>query len=146
MTGRFHHLRGMPPIVALMTPFPHSIAPEAPVSEAQAMMAEHDIRHLPVKRGEELVGTISEREVTMALGPLHGGARRVGDVAGEAYVVDLLTPTDEVLLSLADRRLEAALVVKEGRLAGIFTVTDAYRAFADLLGALFPKDGGEDAA
>jgi acetoin utilization protein AcuB len=136
----------MPPIKALMTPFPYSIAPDAPVAEAKAMMDQHGIRHLAVKKGRALVGTLCEREVAIALktGPAPG--RTVGDVAGEAYVVDLLTPADEVLRAMADRRLEAALVVKEGRLAGIFTATDACRTYAELLGTLFPKGDGEGVA
>jgi hypothetical protein len=46
---------------------------------------------------------------------------------------------------MAEHCLDSALVVKDGRLAGIFTVSDACRQFGRLLRSLFPP-GGDDAA
>jgi hypothetical protein len=47
---------------------------------------------------------------------------------------------------MAKRRLGAALVVKDGRLAGIFTLTDACQCFAESLRERFPPAGGDEAA
>ena len=64
----------------------------------------------------------------------------------ETYVVDLSTPLDAVLLHMAREHIELALVVKEERLAGIFTLTDACKQFAECLRALYPPGGGDEAA
>ena len=41
-------MKHMPQVIAMMTPFPHSIDVEATLAEARGMMDSHDIRHLPV--------------------------------------------------------------------------------------------------
>ncbi len=56
-------------------------------------------------------------------------------MAPESYVVDAQTPLDEVLDHMASHRIGSALVTSNGELAGIFTATDACRAFAEFLRA-----------
>lgn len=147
MASSFQRLQGMPPIKALMTPFPHSISADASVAEAQRMMEEQAIRHLPVKDGDRLIGVITDREVEKALDPRRApAAARVGELAIEAHVVDLLTPAARVLESMAKDRVDFVLVLKEERLAGIFTGTDACAGYADLLRTLFPAGDGEGVA
>ena len=46
-----HKVKSIPPVKAVMTPFPHWIASEQPVSEAVRLMADHDIRHLMLAAG-----------------------------------------------------------------------------------------------
>ena len=76
-----------------------------------------------------------------------GDGPSVRDLCGgrPAYVVKLSEPLDRVLLHMADQGVDAALVVKDGKLAGIFTVSDACQQFGKLLRTLFPH-GGDDAA
>jgi CBS domain-containing protein len=138
----------IPAIKSVMTPFPYSIDPEAPVGSARAMMEEHDIRHLPVKHGDSLVGVVSDRDIEHALNPDVAGAPqeplRVKDVmVAEPYVVDLNERLDNVLLRLADQHNGCALVVKQGRLAGIFTSTDACRVFGQHLRSLRGSSGND---
>jgi len=64
----------------------------------------------------------------------------------DAYVVDSHEPLDGVLEHLASHHIGSALVTKSGRLAGIFTTTDACRIFCQHLRSLFPSPSGEDAA
>jgi CBS domain-containing protein len=140
-------MKSIPRIKAVMTPFPHWIASERPVSEAVRLMADHDIRHLAVKSGGELVAVVTERDIQNAR-QLNAKADRlaVGDICvKQVYVVELTEPLDRVLLGMADKYTDSALVVKDGKLAGIFTITDACRRFGDLLRSLFPA-GGDDAA
>ena len=137
----------IPPIKSVMTPFPHSIAKSAPITRAKEMMTLHGIRHLPVVDGENLVGVVSAQEVSRDHPDTRRGERSVGELSlDEAYVVSLSEPLDRVLREMAARHLEAALVVKGGKLAGIFTVTDACSTFANLLGSIFPSRDPEDAA
>jgi acetoin utilization protein AcuB len=130
-------MRHVPRIKSVMTPFPHSVAADATVAEAQALMASHHVRHLPVKKGTSLIGVISEREVRLALDPQRGKGDpglRVRDVASlDVYVVDLSTPLDEVLAYMARSHVSCALVRKGTRLVGVFTTTDACRLFGEFL-------------
>ena len=144
-------LRSIPPIKRVMTPFPYSIDAGETLVAARKMMAAHGFRHLPVMSEGSLEGVISDRDIDRALDPATGlpGPKelRVGDVARQdAVVVDLSEPLDEVLARMAEGHLGAVLAVKEGKLAGIFTVTDACRVFAGHLRGLFPDPRGTDAA
>lgn len=144
-------LKGIPPMKRVMTPFPYSIDAGESLVAAKRMMATHGFRHLPVKAGGRLEGVISDRDIQRALdgeAGLPGSAElRVGDVARhDAVVVDLSEPLDKVLARMSSDHLGAVLVVKDGNLAGIFTVTDACRVFAGHLRRLFPDPTGTDAA
>lgn len=137
----------MPSIKAVMTPFPYFIGLQDPLTKAREMMAQHGIHHLPVMDQGELIGVISYRDVLRALDLNVSGSRTVADAPRESiYLVDLSEPLDRVVAHMAEQRLGAALVVKDGRLAGIFTLTDACRSFAESLRQQFPREGGDEAA
>lgn len=130
-----------------MTPFPWSVVAEAPLERALALMEEHDIRHLPVTRGGRLAGIVSESEIRLVAGASGRSGLTVDDAcARDAYVVELSARLDRVLREMAERHLDAALVVRGGKLVGIFTVSDVCRSFGELLLTLFPDGGGDDAA
>ena len=142
-------MKQIPPIKAVMTPFPYSVGMNDPVSRVRQLMADFDICHLPVMADGQPISVVSDRDVHRAQGAvrsLRQGKLRVKDLnTQEAYVVELSEPLDRVLRRMAERHARCAVVVKEGRLAGIFTVTDACRCFGEFLRTLFP-DGGDDAA
>jgi len=129
----------MPSIKAVMTPFPYSVDLEAPVSEAEEIMRKHGVRHVPVQHEGELVGVVSDRDIALlvnrALAPLERRRIRVSQICvhDDLYVVDLSKPLDEVLIAMADRHIGSAMVMRKGKLAGIFTTTDACRVLARLL-------------
>ena len=142
-----------PLIRSVMTPFPYSIEIEAPLEEARRMMEEHGIRHVPVKDGDVLVGLVSDRDIKLVLGPYRGGSD-AGEVprVRHACVVDVFkaemtTPLQRVVAEMAHRRIGSALITKDGRLAGIFTATDACRCLAELLAGRsdLPPNGSEAA-
>jgi CBS domain-containing protein len=135
-------MKDIPSIKSVMTTFPHWVGSDETVERAKAMMAEHDVGHLPVMDGERLVGLLDAR----MLGPVPAGAR-VRDVPlADAHVVSLSEPLDRVLMLMAEHHLHTVLVVKDGKLAGIFTSSDACRSFGRLLRQLFPRGGADDAA
>jgi acetoin utilization protein AcuB len=142
-------MRRVPTIKSAMRPFPFAIQVDADLAEAKRLFAEHGIRHLPVVDGERLVGLISrhgaERAEALALaqGAVVPNVREVATAS--VYTVALDEPLDNVLLHMAARGLGSALVVRNGRVVGIFTTTDALRAFADHLRRDLPR-GGDDAA
>jgi acetoin utilization protein AcuB len=114
-------------------------------------MVEHEVRHVPVKDGDTLVGILTDRDLKRALDPDLGLPPKaelfVKDVFhADAFVVELHEPLDEVLHQMVARHIGSALVTKNGRLVGIFTAMDACRVFAQLLRSFFPPKTGGDAA
>ena len=117
----------------------------------QEVMVEHQVRHLPVKDGHALVGVLSDRDLKRALDPDLGLPPKdelfVRDIfVAEAYMVDTHESLDAVLHHLSTHHIGSALVTKSGRLAGIFTATDACRIFCQHLRSLFPSRSGDEVA
>jgi CBS domain-containing protein len=141
-------MKRIPFIKSVMTPFPHSIEKAATLADADRLMREHDIHHLPVMDGGTLVSVIGARELEHAMETAGvAGPGIVADLCrGDAYTVDLKDPLDEVLSEMADRHADAAVVLKDGKLAGIFTYSDACRTFSSFLRGFFPAGDDEDAA
>jgi len=128
------HLDRDPAIATVMTPFPHSIDADATVADAERLMEMHGVAHLPVHSGSALVGVVSTGDIALLRERSHRADVTVrGACSGPPYVVDLHESLGTVARELAVRHLEAALVVRDGRLAGIFTTGDACRVLARLL-------------
>ncbi len=133
-----------------MTPFPWKVRLDDSLSHATAVMRERNIRHLPVTDGDQLVGIVTERDIGLVENAVRdsreSGSLKVRDACElDAYVVDLSAPLDRVLADMAERHIGSVLVVKRGKLAGIFTSSDACHHFGRFL-TLFFDSGGDDAA
>ena len=141
----------MPKIKSVMTAFPYSIACDAPVSEAIAFMRRENIRHLPVTEAGELIGVISDRDIKLLLGPDFAYPNPDKLTVAEAmfrepYIVDLEENLDTVLAHMAEHHIGSTVVTRHGKLAGVFTSSDACRHFAEFLRDQFRRAGGDDAA
>ena len=106
---------------------------------------------MPVTDAGKLVGVVTDRDISLLLGTESLSERRralkVRDACAlEAYVVELTEPLDKVLTHMAEGRIASALIVKQGKLVGIFTATDACRRFAEFLRAEFERPSPEEAA
>ena len=135
-------MKAIPPVKAVMTPFPYWVDIEVPLAQAREIMEEHALSHLPVTRDGRLVSVLRRKDIQRA----DTAELRVRDVCDTGpYVVGLSEPLDRVLLHMAEHGLDSVLVAKDGKLAGIFTVSDACLQFGKLLRSLFPP-GGDDAA
>lgn len=141
----------IPSIGSIMTPFPYVVQADDSLLAARALMVEHDVRHLPVKDGATLVGVLTDRDLKRALDPSLGLPPKeelfVRDIfVPDAYIVDIGEPLDGVLDHLSSQHIGSALVTKNGRLVGIFTLTDAARLFSRHLRSLFPCRSGDEVA
>jgi acetoin utilization protein AcuB len=128
-----------PQVIAFMTPFPHWIDVDAPLEDAHKLMREHRFRHLPVMSGGEIVGVLTDRDIKLVLGPDFGSPDERELRVRDAYVerpcvVPASTPVAKVARVMAQNRIGSAIVTKHGKLVGIFTVTDACRALAEIIG------------
>lgn len=144
-------MKAEPVIKTVMTPFPYSVDLKSRLLEARRTMLEHHVHHLPVTSNHKLCGIVTDRDIKLLLGPELGypdpRELTVEDAyVGDAYEVDLSTPLSVVVLEMARRHIGAALVTGHGRLAGIFTTTDACRVFGEWLRERFPSGPGTDVA
>ena len=141
----------MPTVLKVMTPFPFSVDVSDKLADAEKMMIEQGFHHLPVKDGNELVGVLSERDAAIARSVRAEGASGEpvsvrSACRGRLLVVGVKEGLDEVMFKMAERRVTAALVTREGKLAGILTTTDVYRLLGGMLRDKYPSDDGDDVA
>ncbi|RZF22193.1 CBS domain-containing protein [Halobacteriovorax vibrionivorans] len=116
------------------TPILHVISENALLDQAFSIMKENNIRHLPVSDGEQILGIISERDVMALYGKGWQEAIRVRDFMNESvlsvYRGDNL---GEVAYQLSNNKVGSAIVLDEnGKVYGIFTVTDALNALVEI--------------
>jgi CBS domain-containing protein len=122
-----------------MTACPHTIEPDAKLSEARARMIEIGARHLPVVRAGRLVGIVSDRDVELCESllvdtPARADAPRVAEAMTE--VVFTCGPDAHlhaVASEMAAHKHGSAVVVDPEhptKVMGVFTTTDALRALA----------------
>lgn len=125
-----------PMIHMYMATIVHSIEAGEPLEDAAELMKKLSIRHLPVTLKGKLVGILSERDVNLA-GSIMGDESNklpVIDVCNQhPYTVSPETSLADVATTMADKHYGSAIVVKDGKLAGIFTAIDACRVLADLV-------------
>jgi predicted transcriptional regulator len=107
----------------LMTPNPITVNARNPVSEAIAIMQKHAFSQLPVQRGNETVGLITERDIIQSL------HHNLDELSVEAVMsprgtpkVDESTPI-KVIIPLFDV-YQAVVIQKQGRITGIITRHD----------------------
>jgi acetoin utilization protein AcuB len=106
------------------------------LAEASELMEEGGVQHLAVLDRGATVGVISQRDI-FRLRAGKGVDPEVLPVAEamspDAYTIAPDTPLEEVAREMARRELGCALVADRRGLVGIFTMTDALRALADVL-------------
>ena len=132
MTEAYENYR----IKAAMHPFPHTIGLQQTLAAAKEIMHEHDIRHLPVQKGGQLEGILSERDIDFALRMDHKEPQELKVAHAympEPYTVELETPLSDVAAKMAQEHIGCALVTENGKLVGIFTTVDACRVLAEVL-------------
>jgi CBS domain-containing protein len=119
-----------------------SVSPTDSLLDAAKLMVDHQVRHLPVVEGDEVVGMLSDRDIrTVAGDPVRYVESREGDGAHLLSVRDAMAPTAltihanrplrDLAHELADEKIGALPVVDtDGKLLGIVSYVDALRALA----------------
>lgn len=141
-------LQHPPNLKSAMTPFPYAVALDATVDEAERLIAEHNIHHIPVTDKHDIVGIVTSQDLmSTGSGKRRQRTLRVKDVCSkDVYLVDLNEPIENVVLTMAERHIGSAIVTRQRRLAGVFTWVDACRCFGEFLRANLPSAGGNDVA
>ena len=125
-------------IIRVMTPFPYTIDVSASLHQAQEMIEEHDITHLPVVAGERLVGVTTARDIQLALAldakfPGKTGLKVMDICITDPYIVETSESVLSTVSQMLKKRITSALVVKNGRLVGLFTGTNAFKLLVQFL-------------
>ena len=124
------------PVEEYTTPDPITASELTPVDDLLRLMKDNGIRHLPITRGEEVVGIISDRDVRLALGLTAKEKLQIvaRDIMTEDPVsVDSNATLDEVAFEMSQNKIGSVIVNDDsGNLLGIFTVTDALNALIEI--------------
>ena len=136
-----------------MTRHPIMIAPETLAIEAQQIMSENDVRHLPVVGdGKKLLGLITRAR--LALKPDMMGSLDVWEITrylSHLTVNKVMLPVDKVHAIDPERTVERAArimsdhkvgclpVIEDDVVVGIISEIDLLRSYQDMLG--LPADG-----
>ncbi|MDQ3824160.1 MAG: CBS domain-containing protein [Actinomycetota bacterium] len=120
----------------LMTSNPSTVEANTPVVEAARLMRDEDIGIVPIVEGDRLVGTITDRDITIRV-VAEGGdpqSTTVREIASTQLVtIDPGQNLDEALRLMAQHQVRRLPVVEEdGRLVGIVAQADVARAGEDV--------------
>jgi acetoin utilization protein AcuB len=125
-------VKGMliPPVSRYMTSTPRIVTSHDTLSTARELMMAHSIHHLPVVDDGQLVGIVSDNDLERT--------RSYDEHVSDAMTcnvtrVDEAAPLDEAVTLMNAGRLGSLVVTGKAGITGIFTVTDAMRAFAEIL-------------
>jgi acetoin utilization protein AcuB len=134
-----------------MTPNPIVGYPDMPVPEAQELMIEKGIRHLPILDTEQkIVGVITQRSLLSALpSDVSRFSRfeiqytlskiKVRDVmTKDVITIGEDTPIEEAARVMADEKIGCLPVMERDHLVGIITDNDLFTVMVDLLGGRRP--------
>ncbi len=129
-------MKAIPSVQKFMTYVPKSIGFDQTIAQASEFMRKLHMRHLPVLKGGELVGILTDRDINLVLSFKDVDPKTM--TVEEAYTADPYftspnAPLNEVVSHMAEHKYGCALVVDNGKLVGIFTETDAYKALSELL-------------
>lgn len=119
-----------------MTAVKHTLQSGDVLSKAKELMQVNAVRHLPVLAGDRVVGivTMSDLYVMEAVVAVDPEKTTVDEaMSKELYLVEPNEPLAKVASEMAARQVGSALVLENGKLAGIFTTTDACRVLGEVL-------------
>lgn len=125
-------------IRSVMSNYPYSVDIGARANSAKTMLKQMGIHHLPVMENGSPAGIVTARDIDkakyMGLDFSIGSETLVRHVyTPSTYVVTPDEPLDNVLRHMAKQHIDAAMVLENDKLVGIFTVTDACLRYAELL-------------
>jgi len=131
----------------IMSPHPVVAEPDMPVTRAERLMKESNIRHLPVIReGKGLVGLLTRETLSRAL-PSEMSTLTIWELnyqlsrikISEVMVKKVISVAEDATVEQAarimiDHKIGSLPVMRDGDLVGIITDIDLLQALTDLMG------------
>ena len=128
-----------------MTKDPVTVGPKESILVARTILRQRGIRRLPVVEGDHLVGIVTDRDLreawasdanTLSAQELHYLLEKIPVRDVMTSLVITVTPEtslEEAVSVLQVKKIGGLPVLREGRLVGILTETDVFRAFVQVL-------------
>jgi CBS domain-containing protein len=119
----------------LMSSNPRSVSVDATVVDAAQLMRDEDVGLVPVVDGDRLVGTVTDRDITIRVlaeqkDPKSTNVREIAST--DLVTIDPQQDLDEALRLMAQHQVRRLPVVEEdGRLVGIVAQADVARESDD---------------
>lgn len=116
-----------------------TVTPDRPAPSALDLMNLHGVRRLPVVEDGRLVGIVTKTDLTNLIGPGSPGRRGQNKLVVEIMKKNpaAVAPEDTVEAAarvLLRRKFSGLPVVDEGRVVGVITESDLFRAICRMLG------------
>jgi acetoin utilization protein AcuB len=123
-----------------------TLAPDDYLSDAIALMKENCIKHVPIVKGGKLKGIISDRDIkeytpskatSLDIYELHYllAKTKIRDILhADVLTTTSDTPVEEAAMALFDKSIGCLPVVDKGKLVGIISDRDIFRALVDITG------------
>ena len=108
-----------------MTADPRSVGTSESVVDAARLMRDEDVGSLPVVDGDELVGVITDRDITTRV--VSEAKDPAATSAGDVISVDAGEDHEEALALMARHQVRRLPVVEDGKLVGIVAQADIAR-------------------
>lgn len=125
------------PVDEFTTPDPITTNEDTSIDDLRRLMEEHGIRHLPVVRGDTVVGVISDRDVRVVSGltVTEKLQVRAADImAPDPLTVSATMPLDDAAYAMSEQKVGSVIVNDDnGRFIGIFTASDALNALIEIV-------------
>jgi CBS domain-containing protein len=121
-------------LLSLKEPTVWSIEAESPVLEAIQLMADKRIGALPVMRGDELVGIVSERDYARKVILLGRSSSDTPVWQIMSSPVKTVTPEEEVhrcMEIMTEQRIRHLPVLEQGKMIGMISIGDLVKAVID---------------
>lgn len=119
------------------TPNPVTADEAEGVEEMRSLMRQHDIRHLPIMRGSEIVGIVSQRDLAVLAGldlDKQHQVRASDIMSPDPVTVRASDALDDVAYRMSELKIGSVIVLDDsGGLFGIFTATDALNALIEIV-------------
>lgn len=124
-----------------------TLSPDTPINDALALFKKQHIRRAPVVQNGKLIGIVSERDLlnaspspvtTLSIWEMNYLLSKVTVkrvMSRSVKTVDFNTPIEEAARIMADSKIGGLPVMRSGKIAGIITETDLFKAFLELMGA-----------
>ena len=121
-------------LLSLKDPSVWSIGPEDPVIEAIQLMADKHVGALPVLRGTELVGIVSERDYARKVILLGRSSADTPVWQIMSAPVTTVTPEEEVhrcMEIMTEQRIRHLPVIERGKMMGMISIGDLVKSIID---------------
>ncbi|HPU44137.1 MAG TPA: CBS and ACT domain-containing protein, partial [Dictyoglomaceae bacterium] len=129
-----------------MTKDPISVSPDTSILEAWKMMQNSQVRRLLVMDKGKLVGIVTERDLR-SVSPSRATSLSIFEInylleklkvkdamTSNPIIVDADAPIEEAALIMKNNKVSALPVIEDGKVVGIITESDIFRAFIEMLG------------